>query len=729
MRNRRWAWSLILMLAVAGCGQTPNQGETTAETTITADAPAPETTPAAGATDTGAATTPAEAAAADSHAEAETVSAEPDWSTAVDAGITVQKVQGLPEDFFLGADLSSYLVERDSGVCYYDYDGNELDDAGFFRFLHEGGTNLVRIRVWVDPYDQEGRPYGGGNCDLAHAVQLGQLATDAGMRVMIDFHYSDFWADPGKQRAPKAWEGMSLTEEVSALHDYTVDSLTELLSAGVDVAIVQVGNETNNGIAGVDDWSVMPQLFAAGAEAVREVSAAKNHEMLVAVHFANPEHPGNYRQYARALEEGGVPYDVFATSYYPYWHGTLQNLTGILTDIAGKFGKKVMVAETSYVYTFEDGDGGGTTETADKAGDVFPYPAGVQGQADHIRGLAQALMDVGDAAIGLCWWEPAWLPVQVVEGNSDDAQQILTENRAIWEEKGSGWATSYAGDYDESARLYYGGTVVDNEAWFDFRGHPLESARLYSYLRTGAIAPLAVTEVEVAHIVVDYGEDVSQALPERVRVHYNDGTIVEDPVTWDAQEVASLTAAGDYVITGSYEEDAAGQGGTASLNVTIKAQNLLKDGGFEAGPNGQYWTILNDNEDDAVAIQKDSDNVRTGSYCLKFWAPTPFSFTAEQTVTLPRGSYTFGGYLEGGDCGDDARFTLEAQVDGSDAGYLAETSVTGWQNWQNPEITQIVVPADGTKVTLRIGTAAAGGGWGAWDDLYLTADDTQTADH
>ena len=292
-----------------------------------------------------------------------------DWSSAVESSVYVKKVTGLPGDFFTGADMSSYLAEKESGVKYYDFDGNELDDAGFFRFLYENGTNLLRVRVWVDPYDKDGHGYGGGNCDLEHAVKLGKLATDAGMRVLIDFHYSDFWADPGKQRAPKAWENDDLETKCTHLHDYTKESLETLLSEGVDVAMVQVGNETNNGIAGEDDWNDMPKLFAEGVRAIREVSAESGHEIMAAVHFANPEHPGNYRTFAKALEEGGVDYDVFCTSYYPYWHGTLKNLSGILKDISSKYGKKVMVSETSYVYTFEDGDGAGNG-VAHKSGHV-----------------------------------------------------------------------------------------------------------------------------------------------------------------------------------------------------------------------------------------------------------------------------------------------------------------------------------------------------------------------
>ncbi|MBQ9232678.1 MAG: glycosyl hydrolase 53 family protein, partial [Lachnospiraceae bacterium] len=165
--------------------------------------------------------------------------------TAVEADVFVEKIDNLSEDFITGADLSSIAAEFDSGVKYYDFDGNELDEQGFFDFLYNDcEVNYVRIRVWVDPYDEDGNSYGGGNNDIETAKRIGTWATNAGMRVLIDFHYSDFWADPSKQRAPKEWEDLSVDEKAVALRMYTEDSLNELINAGVDVGMVQIGNET-----------------------------------------------------------------------------------------------------------------------------------------------------------------------------------------------------------------------------------------------------------------------------------------------------------------------------------------------------------------------------------------------------------------------------------------------------------------------------------------------------
>lgn len=410
-----------------------------------------------------------------------------------------------------GVDISSFASLIDSGVTFYDFDGNELDEAGFFDLLADCGVNYVRIRVWNDPYDSEGNSYGGGNCDVDQAIRMGQWATEAGLKVAIDFHYSDFWADPGKQFAPKAWEDMTLKEKVEALGSWTKEALTEILEAGVDVGMVQIGNETTTGMAGETDWSNMCKLFSAGSAAVREVSEAFETEILVALHFANPE-SGKYETFAKILAQNEVDYDVFASSYYPYWHGTLENLTETLSSIAEKYDKYVIVAETSWAYTLEDGDGSGNTVAEgnnDTAyGDLVYYDFSVQGQADEISAVISAMAETTNG-IGVFYWEPAWIPVQVYDADADDAETILEENQEIWETYGSGWASSYAAEYDpDDAGVYYGGSAVDNQALFDFEGYPLESLKTFEYVKTGTTAERVIVETEAETEFLDTVENL-----------------------------------------------------------------------------------------------------------------------------------------------------------------------------------------------------------------------------
>lgn len=228
----------------------------------------------------------------------------------IEADIFVEKVQGLDEDFIKGVDVSSILALEESNVKFYNEAGAEQD---IFTTLADSGVNYVRVRVWNDPYDANGNGYGGGNNDVAQAIEIGKRATANGMKLLVDFHYSDFWADPGKQQTPKDWEGYNLEEKKTALYQYTKDSLQKIIDAGIDIGMVQIGNESNNAMAGETGWPAMSELFNEGSKAVREI----DEKILVALHFTNPETAGRYNTIAQELDTNQVDYDIFASSYYP----------------------------------------------------------------------------------------------------------------------------------------------------------------------------------------------------------------------------------------------------------------------------------------------------------------------------------------------------------------------------------------------------------------------------
>ncbi|MBR0040796.1 MAG: glycosyl hydrolase 53 family protein [Oscillospiraceae bacterium] len=381
-----------------------------------------------------------------------------------------EPAQGLPEGFLLGMDVSSVLAEERSGVKYYDVDGNERD---LFAILADNGINTIRVRVWNDPYDANGNGYGGGNCDAAAAAEIGRRAAEHGMGLLVDFHYSDFWADPGKQFAPKAWAGMTIGEKSEALFSFTRESLETILAAGARIRMVQLGNETNGALAGETSWPNILSLMAAGARAVRETCP----EAQIAVHFTDPEKAGSYAFYAGKLDEYGLDYDVFASSYYPFWHGTLDNLAAVLSAVAERYGKQVMVVETSYAWTDEDSDFFANTVSAQSAVDR-PWPYTVQGQAEAVRAVIDTVARRTTNGIGVVYWEGAWISV---------GTNSWEENREKWERDGSGWASSFAAEYDpEDAGRWYGGSAVDNQAFFDASGRALESLKVFSFARTGA---------------------------------------------------------------------------------------------------------------------------------------------------------------------------------------------------------------------------------------------------
>lgn len=389
-KRRTFAGAVLAALLLAGCGAEGTvQTESAFEEQAGAEQTATEQTDAEQSTaeQAGAGQTAAEqtdAAQNDAEQEgAEQTTAGQNGTEQTDAGqttaeaqagdseeIRVEPIEGLREDFICGVDISSVLAEEESGVVYYNEAGQAQD---IFQTLAGNGVNYVRVRVWNDPFDENGKGYGGGNCDTAAAAEIGRRAARQQMKLCVNFHYSDFWADPSKQMCPKAWEGMEASEKAEALYAFTVQSLAEILDGGADVGMVQIGNEINNGMAGETDWSARGLLLQAGARAVRDVEKERGQEIRIAVHFTDIADQTGTLALAQKLKEKEVDYDIFGVSYYPFWHGTMENLTDTLQKVNDAYGKDVLVVENSYPYTAGDGDG---TANSIGARDVLPeYPA------------------------------------------------------------------------------------------------------------------------------------------------------------------------------------------------------------------------------------------------------------------------------------------------------------------------------------------------------------------
>ena len=619
----------------------------------------------------------------------------------------VKKVDNLPDDFIFGMDVSSVLAEEASGVKYYDFDGNETD---LFRLLADNGINTIRVRIWNNPWDDEGNGFGGGNCDIRTAVEIGKRAAACGMSLLVDFHYSDFWADPGKQMVPRAWKGMKIKEKKTAVYEFTLDCLNQLKEAGIPVRMVQLGNEINGKCCGEKTWMNVAYIVQAGAQACRDVYP----DALIALHFANPENADSYRTYAEKMayyeEAGLVDYDVFATSYYPYWHGSLDNLAEILTEIAVTYGKKVMVMETSYAYTEEDTDFSGNT-IGSGGGIVKDYPFTPQGQANCIRSITDTIVNRTPAGIGICYWEGAWITV---------GTNSWEENHEKWEKYGSGWASSYAAVYDpDDAGKYYGGSAVDNQAFFDSEGRPLESLKVFRLMRTGnEIAPVP-DALEEPEILCDL--NMPLALPETVNAIMTDDSRQPVPVTWNitAEQDLLMHASGvaKYEITG----DAGGM--EAKCWVSMIEYNYLQDYSFEEG--GSAWTVTDLKKADELYTEDKKTDSLTGTKHMHFWSAAQDSveFTLEQTVAdLPEGKFRFSVSVMGGDCGDTDIYAY-VKIDGQETARSEQIPITGWNKWNEGVISEFEHPA-GTEVTVGIYVRCRGTGNGAWgkiDDAMLNS--------
>lgn len=629
----------------------------------------------------------------------------------------VDKVENMPKDFIMGMDASCVPSLEASGVKYYDHKGKEKD---VYKILSENGVNYIRVRIWNDPFDKEGNGYGGGNCDLENAIEVGKRATKYGMKLLVNFHYSDFWADPAKQMAPKDWEYMSIDRKCDALYDYTKDCLEALVDAGVDVGMVQIGNETNGAMCGessaaIGGWAKITKLMSAGSKAVREVCP----KALVAVHFTNPEKVTNFESYSANLDYYKVDYDVFASSYYPAWHGTLENLATVLNKVADKYGKKTMIIETAYVNTLEDTDFYGNTGTDG----VKEYPFTEQGQANHIRELTDTAVNKMNNCIGICYWEGTWISV---------GGESWEENSAIWEKYGSGWASSYAGEYDpDDAGQWYGGCSVDNQAFFDKNGKARESLKVFGLVRKGNTVKVKPDAIEDINLMLDINGDV--ALPDKVNAIMLDNSKQEIPVTWTkmAQIVDYVT--GNYTAIdysrftsggiAKYEVIGEAGGMTAHCYVSMVEYNFIKNWSFEDSNNKDVqpsgWTANAVTKFDELWVEDKVSDSMTGTKHYHFWGSTDVEFSLEQEIAdLKAGTYKYAVSTMGGDCGKYESY-IYVKING-EVVYKADAHFTSYDEWHTSSLTNIAV-AEGDIVTVGIYFKGPAKAWGKIDDALLNS--------
>ena len=407
-----------------------------------------------------------------------------------DQKVTIKKVKGMSESSIRGMDISSYLALKKAGVKYYDYEGNETP---LLKVLHDNGINYIRIRIWNDPFNADGKTYGGGGNDVSTGVEIAKEAAQYDMKVLLDFHYSDFWAEPAVQLVPKAWKkDVNNTEKMcSDVYDFTKESIQKFKDAGANIGMVQVGNEITNGLLGIysnrdkgESFNVIwgdkkkstevNKYLKAGIKAVREYTP----QALVALHLETPN-VWKYKTIMNTWKRDNVDYDVLGSSYYPFWSiAAKANTPKTLKDVqtlAASYGKMFAVFETSWVNSLNDGDG--TPNSIGDSTNTGAYEVGPQGQVNELTDLYDTVLSQ-DNGLGTFYWEGAWIPVKAGWKNWE-------YNKQIADQYGTGWASKGALGYFPDSKMYYkgkaawGGTSWDNQALFDINGYPLQSLKFY----------------------------------------------------------------------------------------------------------------------------------------------------------------------------------------------------------------------------------------------------------
>lgn len=617
--------------------------------------------------------------------------------SAEESSIYIEPCPQIGDDFIRGMDASAVLSVEKSGAKFYGFDGEEQD---VFLTLTQGGINYVRFRVWNDPFDENGNGYGGGNCNLDTAIELGKRATQAGLKTQIDFHYSDFWADPKRQHAPKAWQDFDIEKKAASLYEFTKSSLNKLLDAGVDVTMVQVGNEINNGMSGEKGFINVAKLLQEGSRAVREVSNSRKKKIAVALHYTHinrENYPDEITRIAMSLKNYKIDYDIMGLSFYPFWDGTMANMQSVVKMFREDYGKKVMIAETSYPFTSEDGDGFGNA-FAGKEKDLVPgYPATVQGQARAVRDVCALSAEAG--AMGIFYWEGTWIPVG----------KATEDNSAKWEKFGSGWASSFCADYDpEDGGLYYGGGSWDNQAMFDFYGRPLESLKVWRWLRYGTKCQIKIDFIPSVEISCDVGGAVN--LPSEIPVIMNDGKTEQADVHWNQEDVKKISTqkAAIFSLGGNVE------GKNIFARFEVKSINHAKNPSFEDADTSM-WKI-NSRGENPTDFQKKEADAHSGKTALHFYSEQEMDFEISQTLDgLENGVYIVSLFAQGGDVSKDSQMEVFAISGGKE---IVETfMVTTWVDWKNPKTEGIKVN-DG-KLTFGARIKCNAKGWGTLDDFSV----------
>jgi len=598
--------------------------------------------------------------------------------------IKINPILDLGPDFIKGVDISMLAQIEKCGGVFYDTDGEQKD---CLLILKNHGVNWIRLRLWNNPVFtaerialenlaegndvQPGDPVGGGNCDLESMKGLAQRAKALGMKFLLNFHYSDFWADPGRQPTPAEWADLGPDEIAEALYEYTKSVLTNLKDNNAAPNMVAIGNEVTSGICWPtgkiinDDYTQFIKLLKKGCQAVREVLP----DAKIMIHLNKGGENETYRKMFDKLEAASLNYDIIGLSYYPYWDGPLEGFIANMNDISSRYDKEVVAAEIAYAFTTDNYDDMGNIFTASTV-DIGGYKATVQGQATAIRNIMYAVSQVPDnKGLGVFYWEPDWIAVP-----------------------GAGWVTNE-------------GNAWENQAWWDKNGKSLESIWTYRLVSESkdSFEPEFVSVVPGIKITTSPGNP--PVMPSEIKAWYSDDACHLVPIEWNDIPPEKYASTGSFNIEGTIT-------GTSYKAVATVIVSLLKNPGFELG-NFDGWEITGTGIKDTM--ETSAGNIHSGSYAGGYWLGSDFQFTISQAVTnLTPGDYTVSVWSEGS--GGENEFYLFATSGPTTV--KQEITNTGWNIWNQYSV-DITVDSSGI-CTVGLYCDSPATMWGTFDDFDLS---------
>lgn len=571
--------------------------------------------------------------------------------------------------FIKGADVSSLQAVENYGGKFYDFNGKEKDAL---KILKENGVNYLRLRIWNEPTQSFDA---GDYCNLDHTVQMAKRIKKEGFKLLINFHYSDWWADPRNQTKPRAWENMGVDEMAQALYSYTKDALEALIKADACPDMVQIGNEIGNGMLWEEgragNWENLAKFINSGIKAVREMTPEKE-EIKIMIHIQDGGSAEFCENFFTSIQTHGVTdYDIIGLTYYPYWNGTFMDLKNNINNLAEKFNKDILVAETAFPFTYEDADLYPNLVGKEQM-EVTGFDASVENQK-LVTELVMNTVATSSRGIGIFYWEPAWIPV-----------------------KGAGVVKG-------------GGNEWENQAMFDFDGKALESLKAFKFEPGSMKNDTPICAYKHKEVSVNLGstsEELKNDLPKTLKVLYADGTIKETPVEWDLSEIstdseAKLNIRGKVL---SFDSE---------LTVNVIKKGMLGNLGFEDG--NTLWEIEGSTESGSITNSTEG-TPKSGSWYFQYWDNKNFTIDIHQSFTIEEtGEYTLGVWSQGI---EGSELKLELYIKDKDKNVIDSKIFTnaGWAVWQHPQITGISLNK-GDEVTIGVKIMGNPDDWGTIDDF------------
>ncbi|MFU0826579.1 MAG: Arabinogalactan endo-beta-1,4-galactanase [Lachnoclostridium sp.] len=485
--------------------------------------------------------------------------------------------KGINMEFIKGMDISFLPQMQDLGAKFLDETGKERN---IFELLKENGVNSIRLRIWNEP---ENVPESGGYCNLEQTVAMARKVKQYGMSFFLDFHYSDWWADPSKQNKPKAWIGLNFEELKQAVYDYTREVLLRMDQEKVFPEMVQIGNEIRSGMlfpdGEVPNYKNLVALINAGIRAVRDVSGDRDTK--VVIHL---DQGGRFFYlcdwFDAVLKEGLDPFDIIGVSYYPFWHGTFFELKDTLVKLVKRYGKPIIIAETAHPWRRTDK--GFIGEQQEK---IAGFPATPEGQRKVINLVMNITASLGsEMGLGIYYWEPAVVPSE----------------KCAWS---------------------------SNMGIFDENGKALPALKCFQYDRSKIRKDVAKI-YEPEPVMAEKGIKVK--LPEYISVLFYDGSCPKFPVEWEKFDNNTL---GKMQVKGYIPAIKKSLLGEVIIKEKLEENhNYIPNAGFERELEG--WNIKCENEKVKIELHPDTVNPFPAPPINYLYVESPvnFKFEIENTV-------------------------------------------------------------------------------------------------